>query len=42
MHDLREAVDEHQLQVIVFVDEYPHVEAKKLWESSGRTWEQLF
>lgn len=26
---------------IVFVEEYPHPEARKLWESAGRAWEQL-
>lgn len=26
---------------IVFVEEYPHPDAKKLWEASGRVWEQL-
>lgn len=26
---------------IVFVEEYPHVEAKRMWEASGRQWEQL-
>lgn len=26
---------------IVFVEEYPHNEAQKLWESSGRSWEQI-
>lgn len=24
---------------VVFLEEYPHVEAKHLWESSGRLWE---
>lgn len=27
---------------IVYVDEYPHNEAGKLWTSAGRSWEQLF
>ena len=26
---------------IVFVEEYPHVEARRLWEGAGRLWEQL-
>lgn len=26
---------------IVFLDEYPHTEAKALWERSGRTWQQI-
>jgi len=26
---------------IVFVEEYPHSDAQKLWESAGRQWEQL-
>lgn len=28
-------------QRICFVEAYPHPEAKTLWESAGRTWEQL-
>lgn len=28
-------------QRIVFVEAYTHTEAKKLWESAGRKWEQL-
>lgn len=27
---------------IVFVEEYSHPEARKLWEYAGRLWEQLF
>jgi dCMP deaminase len=27
---------------IVYVEEYPHNEAGKLWTSAGRSWEQLF
>lgn len=27
---------------IVFVEEYPHRDARQLWEGSGRLWEQLF
>lgn len=26
---------------IIFIDEYPHAEAKQLWESSGREWSKL-
>jgi len=28
-------------QRIVFVEEYPHQEAKVLWESAGRAWEKM-
>lgn len=28
-------------QKIIFLEEYPHTEAKKLWESAGRQWEQF-
>lgn len=28
-------------QRIVFLEEYPHSEARKLWEAAGRQWEQL-
>lgn len=27
---------------IVFVEEYPHRDARQLWEGSGRLWEQFF
>lgn len=29
-------------QRIVFIEEYPHHEAKSLWESAGRTWTQSY
>lgn len=28
-------------QRIIFVEEYPHTEARKLWEGSGRTWSRM-
>lgn len=28
-------------QRILFAEEYPHSEARQLWESSGRSWEKL-